>query len=75
MLSRETLESYRQMTPAERLRLTIELCRWAWRALTDGPPETVERRFQRLQKENELRNRRITAGLVHAEQRLRAEDA
>ena len=70
MLSSETLESYRQMTPAKRLRLTFELCRPAWRALTEGDPEIVSRRFERLRQENDLRNRRMCEGFRSSEQRL-----
>ncbi len=70
MLSPETLESYRRMSPAERLRLTLELSRSAWRALSEGDQEMVRRRFERLEQENDLRNRRICEGLRRAEQRL-----
>lgn len=74
MLSPETLESYRQMTPSQRLRLTIELCRSAWRALGEGDPQIVERRFQRLAQENELRNQRICEGLRRADQTSQSDD-
>jgi len=73
MLSPETLESYRRMTPGERLRLTIELSRSAWKALSEGSPEIVARRFLRLEQENDTRNRRICEGLRNAEQRLKSE--
>lgn len=67
MLSPETLETYRRMTPAQRLKLTLELSRTAWSALLVGDPEIVDRRFLRLSQENDLRNRRIVAGLRRAE--------
>ena len=67
MLSPETLESYRQMTPGQRLELTFELSRSAWAALLEGDPETVARRFQRLEQENDLRNRRMVEGMLRAE--------
>jgi hypothetical protein len=70
MLSPETLESYRRMTPSERLQLTFELCRPAWRALTEGDPMIVERRFERLRQENDLRNQRICEGFRRSEQML-----
>jgi hypothetical protein len=63
MLSPKTLQSYREMTPSERLRLTLQLSRSAWRALSQGNPEIVNRRFLRLRQENEQRNRRISDGL------------
>jgi hypothetical protein len=68
MLSPETLELYRRMTPAQRLRLTFELCRSAWSALNEGDPRIVERRYLRLAQENELKNQRICEGLRRAEQ-------
>ena len=73
MLSPETLESYRRMTPSQRLQLTIDLSRSAWKALSEGSPEIVARRFLRLEQENDLRNRRICDGLRKAEQRLKSE--
>ncbi len=66
MLSQETLQRYRQMTPGERLRLTLDLSRAAWKALSQGPEELVKRRFLRLQQENDLRNQRICEGLRRA---------
>lgn len=62
------------MTPGERLRLTLFLCRDAWKALNEGEPEVVRRRYERLRQENDLRNRRITAGLLTAESKSNDED-
>ena len=70
MLSPETLETYRRMTASQRLQLTLELCRSAWRALDAGDPRIVERRYLRLAQENEQRNQRICAGFRRAEQAL-----
>jgi hypothetical protein len=70
MLSQETLEAYRRMTPQERLQLTFDLCRPAWRALIEGDPEIVKRRFERLRQENDLRNERMCEGFRHSEQVL-----
>ena len=70
MLSPETLESYRRMTPSERLRLTIELSRSAWKALSEGSEAIVARRFLRLEQENDDRNRQIGEGLRRAERSL-----
>jgi len=66
MLSPETLQRYRQMTPGERLRLTLDLSRSAWKALSEGPEEVVKRRFLRLRQENDLRNQRICEALRRA---------
>jgi hypothetical protein len=70
MLSPETLEAYRRMTPEQRLRLTLELCQSAWRGLNEGDPVIVERRYMRLAQENEMRNQRICDGLRRAEQAI-----
>ncbi|MFV2068281.1 MAG: hypothetical protein ACC645_15020 [Pirellulales bacterium] len=64
MLSKETLEQYRLMTPGERLALTLKMMRDATPYLSEGPPEVVRRRFELLQKENDLRNRRMLQGIA-----------
>ena len=48
MLSPETLESYRRMTPGQRLRLTFDLTDDATKALLAGSPETIDRRLMLL---------------------------
>jgi hypothetical protein len=72
MLSAETLERYRRMTPSERLALTIFLCSSAWKSLEEGDARIVERRFVRLEAENQMRNERIVAGWKRAENLLNA---
>ncbi len=69
MLSSEALESYRHMTPAERLRLTLDLSRSAWKAMSEGSPDIVARRFLRLEQENDLRNLMMCEGFRRAEKR------
>ncbi len=64
MLSRETLETYRRMTPGQRLKLAMEMSDAAWRDLCQGPPEVVRRRFELLHLQNEDRTRRILEGLA-----------
>jgi hypothetical protein len=56
MLSRETLEMYRRMTNTERLRLTLEMIDENIPYLFRGTPEQVDRRFELLNRENDLRN-------------------
>ena len=73
MLSRETLESYRRMTPSQRLQLTIDLSRSAWQALSEGSPEIVAWRFLRLEQENDFRNMRICEGLRRAEKCMKTD--
>ncbi len=67
MLSPETLQTYRLMTPGQRLRLTLDLSESAWSALLEGPPEIVAKRFERLREQNDLRNQRICAALTKSQ--------
>lgn len=67
MLSRETIERYRKMTPGERLSLTLEACREAMPYLVSGPPEIVDRRFELIRRENDARNRAMLERLAEAE--------
>jgi hypothetical protein len=64
MMSRETAERYRRMTPAERLRLTLEMTEEAVPYLLRGTPEQVARRFELLRRQNDDRNRRMLEGIA-----------
>jgi hypothetical protein len=64
MLSRESLERYRQMTNSQRLALTLKMIRDETPYLLQGPPEVVTRRFELLRRENDLRNERMLAGIA-----------
>lgn len=70
MLSRETLEEYRRMTPGQRLALTLKLTEEAEPYLFHGTPEQVSRRFELLRRQNDERNRRILEGLTRAQRRV-----
>lgn len=59
MLSPETLERYRRMTPGERLALTLEMTEDSEPYYLHGTPEQVSRKFELLRRENEARNRRM----------------
>lgn len=67
MLSREALEAYRHMTPDQRLALTLQAMRESIPYLLSGPPEVVDRRFELIRRENDLRNRRMLEALAAAE--------
>lgn len=69
MLSRETLERYRRMTPGDRLALALRLTDEATPYLFAGTPEQVERRFELLRRQNEERNQRILAGIARTRRR------
>ena len=56
MLSQETLDEYRRMTPGQRLELALKMTTENLPALVAGPPEVVSRRFELLKRENDLRN-------------------
>lgn len=63
MLSQETLDEYRRMTPGERLELTFELIRENTPYLLAGSPDVVRRRFELLERENTLRDQNIMVAL------------
>lgn len=67
MLSRETLEQYRQMTPGQRLSLALRMTTEQTPWLFAGPPEVVARRFELLRRQNDDRNQRICEALARAE--------
>lgn len=71
MLSKETLEAYRRMTPGERLALVFEMIRENTPYLLAGQPDVVARRFHLLNQENDLRN----AAMLAALQRLKHQPA
>ena len=64
MLSQETLDAYRRMTPGERLAIALEMTQANLPALLEGTPSVVARRFELLRRENDLRNARILAALA-----------
>jgi hypothetical protein len=63
MLSQETLDQYRRMTVGERLDLTFEMMRDNTPYLLQGSEDVVARRFELIERENNLRNERILAAL------------
>ena len=64
MLSPETLETYRRMTPGERLKLTFQLMEGSEKALLSGTPEQVKRKFELLRRENDLRNQNMLTAIA-----------
>jgi hypothetical protein len=67
MLSPETLDEYRRMTPGQRLDLTLRMIRENTPYLFAGPPEVVARRFELLRRQNDERTRRICEAFARAE--------
>lgn len=64
MLTPESLERYRRMTPWERFAETVRLIRAPTPWLFRGTPEQDERRFKLLERENELRYERMLTAIV-----------
>jgi hypothetical protein len=64
MLSQGQLDAYRAMSPSERLALSLRMTEENWRALTSGPAERVDRRFELLNRENDARNRNLLAAFA-----------
>ena len=64
MLSPEAAQRIREMSVADRLRLTLRMIDEAFPLLTRGTPEQVRRRFDRLRQENDDRNRRMLEAIA-----------
>jgi hypothetical protein len=60
----ETLERYRRMTNAERAAVTCRMIRENWPALFHGPADVVARRFERINAENDARNRNMLRAMA-----------
>ena len=71
MLSPETIETYRQMTPGQRLQLTIQMMEGIDRALLSGTPDQVERKFELLRMENDLRNQGMLEAIAKTKTALK----
>ena len=66
MLSQDTLERYRRMSPGDRLALALRLTEENIPALLEGPPAVVRRRFEILARENEQRNRNMLTAIARS---------
>lgn len=64
MLSEETLNEYRRMTPGQRFNLTVRAIRESIPYLDSGTPDHVERRFQLIRRENDLRNENMLKAMA-----------
>jgi len=64
MLSEETLNKYRRMSVAEKLSLVLQMMRDEMPYLLAGTPEVVDRRFELLQRENDLRNQAMLTAIA-----------
>ena len=69
MLSEESLDRYRAMTLSERLDLVLQMIRDEVPLLLSGPPDVVDRRFDLLRRENDLRNQAMLEGIARSKAR------
>jgi hypothetical protein len=69
MLSQETLDAYRRMTPGERLAIALQMTQANFPALLEGTPSVVARRFELLRRENDLRNEAIRRAISRTRER------
>lgn len=69
MLSKETLEAYRRMSPGERLELALRMTMEAAPGLLEGSPATVSRRLEILERENDERNRNMRVAIARTRPR------
>ena len=69
MLSQETLDAYRRMTPGERLTIALEMTQANLPALLEGTPSVIARRFELLRRENDLRNEAIRRAISRTRER------
>lgn len=65
MLSPEQLDAYRQMTPSERLSLSLRMLRDSWPGLMQGDKDRVDRKFKLINRQNDQRNAALLAGMAH----------
>jgi len=64
VLSKERLEAYRRMTPAQRWAETLELFDYGWEILMRLPKEERERRLEIARRERQRVNDAIAKALV-----------
>jgi|AACY02.8.fsa_nt_gi hypothetical protein len=64
MLSKESLDEYRRMSPSERLLLALRMTHDNFASLVSGSEQTVARRFALLRRENDLRNANMLASIA-----------
>ncbi len=74
MLSREQLEAYRLLSPGERIAISLRMTSEQWPAMMSGTPEQIDRRFELLNRENDLRNQNVLKRLARSIQ-LRTEES
>jgi hypothetical protein len=64
MLSPETIDFYRNMPLGEKLKLVLQMSQEAEKYLLMGTPAGVDRKFELIRRENDLRNENILKALA-----------
>ena len=64
MLSAESIEQYRNMPLGEKLQLVLQMSQEAEKYLLMGTPAQVDRKFELIRRENDLRNENILKALA-----------
>lgn len=64
MLSHETYEYYRRMSPSQRLQLTVQMMDGIERAILAGSLEQVARKFELPRLQNDQRNRAMLQAIA-----------
>ena len=63
MLSKERLEAYRRMTPAQKWAETLALADYGWQMLLRLAPEERERRLEIMRREHQETNDAVAKAL------------
>lgn len=74
MLSQKTIDEYRQMSVAARLRLVLDMCRDSSRFLLMGDPDHVQRKFDLIRRENDRRNENMLKAIARTRRKPDAKD-
>ncbi len=64
MLSKERLDAYRRMTPAQRWAETLTLLDYGWEMLLRLPPKERERRLEIMRRERDRINTAVAKALA-----------
>ncbi|MGC4002507.1 MAG: hypothetical protein QM811_04930 [Pirellulales bacterium] len=64
MLSKETLERYRRMTPGERLKVTFDLMESPLADAGKGEDQVVAKRYEKIRADNDARNQNMLTALA-----------
>lgn len=64
MLSQESLDELRRMTPGQRLEMALRMTEEQFVFMVEGDEEVVARRFEMLRRENDQRTRNMLTAIA-----------